>query len=277
VIKCWPWVNTSTGFLHTQNERRKKLTSEENSLTRRSRCGSSGIFSCGQVKICVNTSDRLTNTITHLARAQAMMEEAQSPMQEGDVTSPADQHDTPSSPAAAEAPLPAAAPPVGPSSPPPALVGEAAGKAESPVAVPVGVGAVGVPPGATNDEEGHAIVRTISVAGGVQHPVPGGSDSPSPTAGYPSKAPHGSGGDAAKAPPAAASKQPASKTAADALAPATVGGSGLLKTLDSVASWGFGAFTRSLEVMLRTPADSPALVRQFEFVSVCCFQCIVAL
>ena len=189
-------------------------------------------------------------TITHLARAQAMMEEAQSPMQEGDVTSPADQHDTPPSPSAAEAPLPAAAPPAGPSSPPPALVGEAA----QVLPVGVGVGAVGVPPGATSDEEGHAIVRTISVAGGVQHPVPGGSDSPSPTAGYPSKAPHGSA-----APTAAATKRPASKTAADALAPATVGGSGLLKTLDSVASWGFGAFTRSLEVMLKTPAHFTAL------------------
>jgi hypothetical protein len=174
-------------------------------------------------------------------------------MQEGDVTSPADQHDTPPSPFAAEAPLPAAAPPAGPSSPPPALVGEAAGKAEV-LPVGVGVGAVGVPPGATSDEEGHAIVRTISVAGGVQHPVPGGSDSPSPTAGYPSKAPHGSA-----APTAAAAKRPASKTAADALAPATVGGSGLLKTLDSVASWGFGAFTRSLEVMLKTPAHFTAL------------------
>ena len=176
-----------------------------------------------------------------------MMEETESasPIHDGsDHTTPADKH-IGSSP-------PPAVPAVGVS--PQTTVTSASSQPPPPSVSPHSVGASAVPvipPGATGDDDDdghddHAIVRTISVAGGAQHAVPG-ADSPSPS-GYPTKATAGDHKPAAAASAAAASKPAAPRTAADALAPATVGGSGLLKTLDSFASWGFGAVSRSLEV-----------------------------
>lgn len=153
-----------------------------------------------------------------------MMEEAGTPVPPPEVAEPvAGEESTPTFPA------PTAGNP--PTSPPPS------GQADVQTPLPL------VPPGAAEHDDEHA----AAAADGATAPVATKSGDTSPVPGLVTPNTENEARERMRAKDVEREGAPA-KSAADALAPATVGGNGLFKTVDSLFGWGLGAVSRSLEV-----------------------------